>query len=247
MKRILSCFAMSMVAALLLAPAGASADGVNLGSVACSGVLDVETFGSVGLRCEGNLSLTDSVISDPIQILIEASGRLTITRSQIHAPVVRLEAEQIALENSMVSGHELFLVGRSSVFEGEPLPPREPHLEEQVLPPGASGSITIHGGQITLTSHPSTLTQSGRDGRTPPVILNPPVRGDLILVSTPVPPVGGDLTLVSGPILIPIASTLFEANSGVPPVSSVPEPSAALFLLSGLGVISLRRRMKLVL
>lgn len=56
------------------------------GNVSCSGELSAlsATFGH--LSCAGNLSLSDAVVADPIKLVLEASGSLTLLRSTLEAP-----------------------------------------------------------------------------------------------------------------------------------------------------------------
>lgn len=229
MSLILCRLAASLAALLLLAPAAANASSINLGGAACSGVLNIETVGSVGLSCDGNLSLSDSVINDPIQILIEASGTLTLTRVQLNAPIIWFAAEFIELHNSLVFAGQLTTGGGVTI--GGESPPNSPHPQ-----PSVSGSITLSSGGITLSS--GSITLSSGKGDSPPIILSPSSGGSIALTGDSITVNVGSFTPNGGSI------TLSGGNNGTPPVSLIPEPSAALLLAAGLGVIALRRKMK---
>lgn len=236
MSLVLCRLAASLAAVLLLVPAAANASSVNLGGVACSGALNIEAVGSVGLSCDGNLSLSDSVINDPIQILIEASGTLTLTRVQLTAPIVWFAAEFIEIENSVVFGGQLVLDGDVPLDGGSP-PNSEPPQRH------VSGSVTISSGRITQNGG-SVISVSG-SGDAPPISLSPSSGGSIALMSDSISLNGGSLTLSSGSLtLVSSSFTPSRSSSGTPPVSLIPEPSAAMLLTAGLGVIMLRRQTK---
>ncbi|MFH1813158.1 MAG: PEP-CTERM sorting domain-containing protein [Pseudomonadota bacterium] len=218
------------------------------GSVACSGDMTLVDGDSTNLSCSGDLTLSDSVISDPIQIFIRARGLLTLTRSQINAPDVRLAAELIKLDDSVVASGGQLAIGGDIYVGGSSLP------NSLQPPPSSSGSVT---GWITLSSRNVDML-SGHSW--------PPSGGSITVNSGlglpldgPITSSGGAIQASSDPIALNVGSfsligarptlisgsiTLSGGNSGTPPVSLIPEPSAALLLAAGLGVIMLRRQMK---
>jgi hypothetical protein len=189
------------------------------GNVSCSGELSSlsATFGH--LSCAGNLSLSDAVVTDPIKLVLEASGSLTLLRSTLEAPEIVLVAPHIDVRAQSI----LLLPGRA-VYIGAMTP------------------------QSASPTQPATSTVSGP---LPTLPLNGVSGGTLTLSvggSLPDPGVsyqGGSLQLGRDSD-VSVAISQNSGGSGVPPLSiasTVPEPTAALLLAAGLGVVALRRNM----
>lgn len=206
-----------LTGAILLSPV-AHATSIA-GNVSCSGELNVlsATFGH--LSCAGNLSLSDAVVTDPVKLVLEASGSLTLLRSTLEAPEVVLVAPQIGID----SDSTLLLAGRAlDIVAATPQP----------VSPTHPLSLTGNGPLPTLPVNGTggaTLTLSG--GGSLPHPRPSPQGGSVQLVRD------GDASA---------AVSQSSSGAGVPPLSiasTVPEPSAALLLAAGLGIIALRRNM----
>ena len=188
------------------------------GNVSCSGELSAlsATFGH--LSCAGNLSLSDAVVTDPIKLVLEASGSLTLLRSTVEAPELVLVAPQIDIDSdsTLRSGGALGIIAATP----QPVSPADPL------------SLTRNGPLPTLPVNGTggaTLTLSG--GGSLPHPRPSPQGGSVQLVRD------GDTSA---------AVSQSSSGAGVPPLSiasTVPEPSAALLLAAGLGIIALRRNM----
>lgn len=188
------------------------------GNVSCSGELSSlsATFGH--LSCAGNLSLSDAVVTDPVKLVLEASGSLTLLRSTLEAPEIVLVAPQIDIgSDSILRAGDALYIGAVTPQSASPTQP---------APSTVSGSLP-------------TLPLNGVSGGT----LTLSVGGSL-----PGPGVsyqGGSLQLGrDGDALVAISQN--SSGAAVPPLliaSTVPEPSAALLLTAGLGLIALRRNM----
>lgn len=205
-----------LTGAILLSPV-AHATSIA-GNVSCSGELSVlsATFGH--LSCTGNLSLSDAVVTDPVKLVLEASGSLTLLRSTLQAPEIVLVAPQIGIDSdsTLRSGGALGIIAATP----QPVSPTHPL------------SLTGNGPLPTLPVNGTggaTLTLSGGGSLQDPGVSYQ----------------GGSLQLGSDSD----ASVAISQNSGgsrVPPLSiasTVPEPTAALLMAAGLGVIALRRNM----
>lgn len=187
------------------------------GNVSCSGELSSlsATFGH--LSCAGNLSLSDAVVTDPIKLVLEASGSLTLLRSTLEAPELVLVAPHIDVD----SDSTLRTGGALGIIPATPQP----------VSPTHPSSLTGNGPLPTLPVNGAggaTLTLSGGGLPNP----GPSDEGGSLQLGR-----GGDASGGVG---------LSSSGAGVPPLSiasTVPEPSAALLLAAGLGVIALRRNM----
>lgn len=205
-----------LTGAVLLCPA-AHATSIA-GNVSCSGELSSlsATFGH--LSCTGNLSLSDAVVTDPIKLVLEASGSLTLLRSTLEAPELVLVAPHIDID----SDSTLRTGGALGSIAATPRP----------VSPAHPSSLTGNGPLPTLPVNGAggaTLTLSGGGGLPNP---GPSDEGGSLQLGR-----GGDASGGVG---------LSSSGAGVPPLSiasTVPEPSAALLLAAGLGVIALRRNM----
>ena len=186
------------------------------GNVSCSGELSIlsDTYGH--LSCAGNFSLSDAVVTDPIKLVLEASGSLTLLRSTLEAPELVLVAPHIDIDSD------------STLRLGGPL-----------------GSIAATPRPVSPT-HPSSPTGNGP---LPTLPLNGVSGGALTLSaggSLPDPGVshqGGSLKLGRDSDAL-VAISQNSSGAGAPPLSiasTVPEPSAALLMTAGLGLIALRR------
>lgn len=205
-----------LTGAMLLSPV-AHATSIA-GNVSCSGELSTlsATFGH--LSCAGNLSLSDAVVADPIKLVLEASGSLTLLRSTLQAPEIVLVAPQIDIDSdsTLRAGDALGIIAATP----QPVSPAHPL------------SLTGNGPLPTLPVNGTggaTLTLSG--GGSLPHPRPSPQGGSVQLVRD------GDASA---------AVSQSSSGAGVPPLSiasTVPEPSAALLLAAGLGIIALRRNM----
>lgn len=203
-----------LTGAVLLCPASHATSIV--GNVSCSGELSIssDTYGH--LSCAGNFSLSDAVVSDPIKLVLEASGSLTLLRSTLEAPELVLVAPQIDID----SDSTLRSGGALGTIAATPRP----------VSPAGPLSLTGNGPLPTLPVNGTggaTLTLSGGGGLPNP---GPSDQGGSLQLGR-----DGDASVAIGPS---------SSGAGVPPLSiasTVPEPSAALLLATGLGVIALRR------
>ena len=188
------------------------------GNVSCSGELSAlsATFGH--LSCAGNLSLSDAVVADPIKLVLEASGSLTLLRSTLEAPEIVLVAPHIDIgSGSILRAGDALYIGAAVPQSASPSQPA-PSTVSGPLPAlplnGASGgTLTLSvGGRLPDpgVSHQGGSLQLGRDS-------------DAL-----------------------VAISQNSSGAAVPPLliaSTVPEPSAALLLTADLGLIALRRNM----
>ena len=83
------------------------------GNVSCSGELSALTATFGHLSCAGNLSLSDAVVADPIKLVLEASGSLTLLRSTLEAPEIVLVAPHIDIGSGSIlrAGDALYIGG----------------------------------------------------------------------------------------------------------------------------------------
>ncbi len=206
-----------LIGAVLLNPVANAAS--IAGNVSCSGELSSlsATFGH--LSCAGNLSLSDAAVTDPVKLVLEASGSLTLLRSTLEAPELVLVAPHIDIDSdsTLRTGGALGIITATP----QPLSPAHPSsLSENVPLP----TLPVNG------AGGATLTQSGGGGGLP----------------GPRPfPQGGSVQLgQDGDASVAIVQS--SSGAGAPPLSiasTVPEPSAALLLTAGLGLFALRRNM----
>jgi hypothetical protein len=203
-----------LIGAVLLSPV-AHATSIA-GNVSCSGELSALTATFGHLSCAGNLSLSDAVVADPIKLVLEASGSLTLLRSTLEAPEIVLVAPHIDIDSD------------STVRLGGPLDSIAP--TPRPVSPTHPSSLTGNGPLPTLPLNGAggaTLTLSAGGGLPGP---RPSPQGGSVQLGR-----DGD---ASGGI------SQNSGGDGVPPLSiasTVPEPSAALLLAAGLGLIALRR------
>lgn len=137
-----------LIGAVLLSPV-AHATSIA-GNVSCSGELSAlsATFGH--LSCAGNLSLSDAVVTDPVKVVLEASGSLTLLRSTLEAPEIVLVAPQIDIGDQSI----LLLAGRA-VYVGAATP--QSASPTQPAPSTVSGPLPAlplngaSGGTLTLS------------------------------------------------------------------------------------------------
>lgn len=206
-----------LTGAVLLCPAAHAT--FIAGNVSCSGELSIssDTYGH--LSCAGNFSLSDAVVTDPIKLVLEASGSLTLLRSTVEAPELVLVAPQIDIDSdsTLRSGGALGTIAATP----QPVSPARPL------------SLTGNGPLPTLPVNGAgggTLTLSGGGGLPGPRPF----------------PLGGSVQLGrNGDASIAIGQS--SSGAGLPPLSiasTVPEPAPALLMAAGLGVIILRRNMR---
>ena len=188
------------------------------GNVSCSGELSALTATFGHLSCAGNLSLSDAVVADPIKLVLEASGSLTLLRSTLEAPEIVLVAPHIDIgSGSILRAGDALYIGAAVPQSASPSQPA-PSTVSGPLPAlplnGASGgTLTLSvGGRLPDpgVSHQGGSLQLGRDS-------------DAL-----------------------VAISQNSSGAAVPPLliaSTVPEPSAALLLTADLGLIALRRNM----
>ena len=204
----------------LLALHAPSAIAAISGSVSCSGTLTTLNGEGLHIRCAGALSLSDAVVSDPLRVVLEASGPLSLTRSVLQAPALELVSPQIALDSrSRLNVAEVQFLSAPAVVP-VPLSPSSGSLSVGGSPlgvsPGAGASPGLIGG-----------SPSGRSsGPLPPT--SPRSGGSLQLGG------GGPHTLTGG---------TQGGSAGIAPgamASTVPEPSQALLFAAGMAVFMLR-------
>jgi hypothetical protein len=203
-----------LTGAVLLCPAAYATS--IAGNVSCSGELSIlsDTYGH--LSCAGNFSLSDAVLTDPIKLVLEASGSLTLLRSTLEAPELVLVAPHIDIDSdsTLRTGGALGIIAT---------PPRP-------LSPAHPSSLTGNGPLPTLPLNGTgggTLTLSAGGGLPNP---GPSDQGGSLQLGR-----DGDAS---------VAIVQSSSGAGAPPLSiasTVPEPSAALLLTAGLGLIALRR------
>jgi hypothetical protein len=205
-----------LTGAVLLCPAAYATS--IAGNVSCSGELSIlsDTYGH--LSCAGNFSLSDAVVADPIKLVLEASGSLTLLRSTLEAPELVL----VALHIDIDSDSTLQTGGALGIIAATPQP----------VSPAHPLSLTGNGPLPTLPVNGTggaTLTLSGGGGLPGP---RPFPQGGSVQLGR-----NGDASVAIGQS---------SSDAGVPPLSiasTVPEPAPALLLAAGLGVILLRRNM----
>lgn len=213
------------------------------GSVVCSGVMNVFEGDSTNLVCGGDLSLNDAVINDPLKVVIEATGRLTLLRLHVQAPLIELVASAIEVDGaSVLSGDDIRFIsgpGDDPSLPSQPLSPSSHPIDWQVFNIGdvIDRSETLAGpGGNTLSSlivrGGASLQMGGG---------SPGDSGRIVLINS-----GG--VRVQGGSLVVAGALEGAGGDGTPPVfiaGNVPEPSPALLLAAGLGVLILQRRMKM--
>lgn len=204
----------------LLALHAPSAVAAISGSVSCSGALSTLTGEGLHIQCQGALSLSDAVVSDPLRVVLEASGALSLTRSVLQAPALELVSPQITVDSqSRLNGTDVQM-------------PFAPALEQPVSLGPPSGPRPITGNPLGIFSGGGA--SFGLTGRFPSV-----------RSSGPLPPAsprsGGSLQLGGGTHTL-TGSTQGGSAGSAPGVmaSTVPEPSQALLFAAGLAVFMLR-------
>jgi hypothetical protein len=184
------------------------------GGISCSGDLNIPLADFGHLACNGDLSLTDAVISDPLKIVLEASGVLTIQHVRIEAPVIEFMAPVIVADGLIELDSTDIRIVAGGIEEGAGTPlPSPPAL------PDTGGLLFVRDDSST---HGATLTLGER--HVPGIAL---------------PWQGGTIRFANGASL-----GTMQPEAAAPPVivaGNVPEPSAALLLAIGLGVIVLQR------
>ncbi|WP_018410553.1 PEP-CTERM sorting domain-containing protein [Methyloversatilis thermotolerans] len=122
-----------------MASPGASATTINLGTIACSGTLSISGSEYADLSCDGNMTLSDSVIIDPLKIVIQATGSLSLNKVLLAAPEVWIVAvDDKQLENVVVI---------PTVDGGVPV--REPVVLEPPINLIVGEAIAVQGGWLT--------------------------------------------------------------------------------------------------
>lgn len=190
------------------------------GSVSCSGALSTLTGEGIHIQCAGALSLSDAVVSDPLRVVLEASGALSLTRSLLQAPVLELVSPQITLDSrSRLNGTDVQILSAPALEQPVPLGP-------------PSGSRPIGGNLIGVISGGGASL--GLTGGSP----SGPSSGSLPPAS---PRSGGSLQLGGGTHTL-TGSTQGGSAGSAPGVmaSTVPEPSQALLFAAGLAAFMLR-------
>lgn len=193
------------------------------GSVSCSGAMTTLTGEGIHIQCAGALSLSDAVVSDPLRVVLEASGTLSLTRSVLQAPLLELVSPQIALDSrSSLKATDVQILSSPSV----PPAPLAPHTGS--LPIGGStlGVSPVTGGSVGLTGGSPSGPSSGPRSPTSPRS-------------------GGTLQLGGGTHTLTVSTQ--GGNVGNAPgvmASTVPEPSQALLFAAGLAALMLRRTRK---
>lgn len=193
------------------------------GSVSCSGAMTTLTGEGTHIQCAGALSLSDAVVNDPLRIVLEASGSLSLTRSVLQAPELELVSPRIDLDSrSSLNATDVRILSSPSM----PPAPLAPHTGS--LPIGGStlGVSPVTGGSVGLTGGSPSGPSSGPRSPT-----SPRSGGSLQL--------GGGTHTLSG-------STQGGNVGNAPGVmaSTVPEPSQALLFAAGLAALMLRRTRK---
>ena len=210
---------------LTLFPFAASATSISSSSIlntSCSGTLTSSLLDGASFACAGNFTLDGGSITSDSVINISADGDLFLDNLTLTAP------------NISVSGLTGVTMGNNVVLN-------------------ASSAIAIASGK---TSVPTVIIQTPtqpivkwsyldilQDGRGVVVTIGGDVNmgagsGYVLKPSSNIPVVGGALMIGSGGIITTgSAGTELAVN-----VTSVPEPSTYAFMLLGLGLILLKRR-----
>lgn len=212
-------FASALLTGVILLSPVAHATSIA-GNVSCSGELSSlsDTYGH--LSCAGNFSLSDAVVTDPIKLVLEASGSLTLLRSTLEAPEIVLVAPQIGID----SDSTLLLAGRAlDIVAATPQPVSPTH------PLSLTGNGPLPALPVNGTGG-ATLTLAGGGGLPGP---RPFPQGGSVQLGR-----NGDASVAIGQS---------SSGAGAPPLSiasNVPEPAPALLMAAGLGVMILRRNMR---
>lgn len=220
-RPLLASFLASLFVPLLALHAPSAVAAIS-GSVSCSGALSTLTGEGIHIQCAGALSLSDAVVSDPLRVVLEASGALSLTRSVLQAPALELVSPQIAIDSrSRLNGTDVQI-----------LPAPAPALEQPVPLGPPSGSRPIGGNLIGVISGGGASL--GLTGGSP----SGPSSGSLPPAS---PRSGGSLQLGGGTHTL-TGSTQGGSSGSAPGVmaSTVPEPSQALLFAAGLAAFMLR-------
>lgn len=209
----------------LLALHAPSAVAAMSGSVSCSGALSTLTGEGLHIQCAGALSLSDAVVSDPLRIVLEASGALSLTRSVLQAPVLELVSPQIAIDSrSRLNGTDVQILSVPALEQPVPLGPPS---GSRLITGNPLGVISGGGASPGLTGGSPSVRPSGS---LPPT--SPRSGGSLQLG-------GGGLHTLSGGTQGGSAGSALGAMA-----STVPEPSQALLFAAGLAAFMLRRTRK---
>jgi hypothetical protein len=206
------------------------------GSLVCSGVMNVFEGDSTNLSCSGDLSLSDAVIGDPLKVVIEASGTLTLRRLHVQAPLIELTASAIDVDRaSVLSGDDIRFIsgpGGDPSLPPHPVAPPPHPVDWEVFNIGDvidRGATFVDPPQITLSN---LIVREGASLR---------IGGRVVLINS-----GG--VSVQGGSLVAGDGLALAGGAGLPPIfiaSNVPEPAGAPLLAAGLVVVAVLRKMKM--
>ena len=215
---------------------------ITTGSISCSGDLSIGDSDTLTtMQCVGDLSLANVVMTNPVAIVLGATGELTMDGVRLDAPSVSLYANSEAFsfgDDARTGPVALSLripLRRDSGVSSIRHPATTTDLPEIAIPLNAGSGAS---GSISLGRTPPS-TQAGVPSQNPSVALGDH-RSVLIPDDGTQPPTGGALQLVSDPGLV--TTSKFSSGLKAAPTLSVPEPSAWVLLCAGLALIARRRR-----
>lgn len=133
-----------------------AADSINVGATTCTGALNTSFSAGVSLTCSGDLALYIGTIESSTQILLAATGSLSLFDVTLNAPQVTLNASSVT-NKSLPAPAELTLPAQPVLIRSDP-----GAVITSVPVAGSSGSTAlISYGFEANTRFPSAAPEPG--------------------------------------------------------------------------------------
>lgn len=226
---------------LALFPIAASATSISSSSIVnsnCSGILTSSLLDGASFACAGNFTLDGGSITSDSVINILADGDLFLDNLTLTAPNVNLSnlTGMLKIGNSVVintpitvnenAPKSILSWSEFSLSQGDTIT-----FNVGISSGGSTelGKVDISTGSLSL-GHGGSLHLGNTNGVIYPEAINTPILGGALVISS-----GSDVNLL-------ISDAVMLSNPPTFSVASIPEPATYAFMLLGLGLILLRRK-----